>query len=200
MGKPLSERFIQQAVAERLNKDYYRRRTAYVSTEAYTQLKRADVLLAFMRAPKRPYVVVVEAKSRNTIRQLRLNKHTGEWAGRLFYLLPLIGLSAYLGYWGYSYQWGGMLWGFVLVAANLLAIMVLNILHQKLLRSIPAIRQLGRYPANESWVAVGEDTFVQAGNLSVLRKHCRKNGVGLILVNDRGNLSFRGDTQTPTYL
>ena len=188
MGKQLSERTIQRAVAEQLNKKYYRRRTAYVSTEAYTQLKRADVILAFMRAPNRPYVVVVEAKSRTTIRQLRLrSRRSGKG---LLRVAPPIVSSALLGYAAYRYAWEPVFLLVLLVAANACLLLLLNKLSLRLLKSIPAIEQLGRYPANESWIAVGTDTFRQAENLSILRKHCRKNGVGLIQVDPRGRLSF----------
>ena len=190
MGKHLSERAIQQAVAEQLNKKYYRRRTAYVSTEAYTKLKRADVILAFMRAPNRPYVVVVEAKSRTTVRQLRLRS---QQSGRGWWLLrvgPPVVFSALLGVLAYRYAWEPILFLFLLAGGNAALVLLLNALSLRLLRSIPAIEQLGRYPANESWIAVGTDTFLHAKNLAVLRKHCRKNGVGLIQVDPRGGLTF----------
>ncbi|MGB3800761.1 MAG: hypothetical protein WA952_13180 [Lewinella sp.] len=191
MGKPLSERFIQQSVAERINKDYYRRRTAYVSTEAYTKLKRADVLLAFMRAPKRPYVVVVEAKSRTTIRQLRLSKHGEKGAGWLLRLLLIVLLTTYLGYRGLQEGWNPTVLLLALVGSNGLLYYLVMRIQLRLLRSVPAIRQLGQYPANESWLAVGKHTLRDPKDLANLRKHCRKNGVGLILVDSRGHLAYR---------
>ncbi|WP_116105914.1 hypothetical protein [Lewinella sp. IMCC34191] len=191
MGKPLSERFIQQSVAERLNKDYYRRRTAYVSTEAYTKLKRADVLLAFMRAPKRPYVVVVEAKSRTTIRQLRLSKHGEKGAGRLLSVVLLAFVSAYLGHRGLEEGWAMPVLVLALIGSNLALYFIVMRVQLRFLRSVPAIRQLGQYPANESWLAVGKNTLRDPIELSTLRKHCRKNGVGLILVDARGRLFYR---------
>ncbi|PPK88205.1 hypothetical protein CLV84_1170 [Neolewinella xylanilytica] len=190
MGKPLTERFIQQSVAEKLNKEYYRRRTAYVSTEAYTNLKRADVLLAFMRAPKRPYVVVVEAKSRSTIRQLRLRKPQGGGAGRLLRLLVTVTLAAGIAYAGYRRQLDGPYLLALFAGAGALLFWAIGRVSVRLLRAVPAIRQLAQYPANESWLAMGKQTFPDAGSLTVLRKQCRKNGVGLILVDDRGRLTF----------
>ena len=93
-NKTLTERFIQNTVAERLNKEYYRRKSAYVATEVYTRLNRADVFIAFMRARNRPYVVVIEAKSRTTIHQLKLKEapHRVRWAGRIFTIVLIVGL------------------------------------------------------------------------------------------------------------
>ena len=190
MGKQLSERTIQRAVAEQLNKEYYRRRTAYVSTEAYTKLKRADVILAFMRAPHRPYVVVVEAKSRTTVRQLRLRSQQSGRGVWLLRVTPHVVFSSVLSYAAYQYAWAPAFLVALLAGGNACLLLLLNALSLRLLKSIPAIEQLGRYPANESWIAVGTDTFRRPEDLTVLRKHCRKNGVGLIQVNARGRLTF----------
>ncbi|CAH1001477.1 hypothetical protein LEM8419_02380 [Neolewinella maritima] len=192
MGTTLRERFIQNAVAERLNRQYYRRKPAYVSTEVYTKLRRADVLLAFMRAPGRPYVVVVEAKSRTTIHQLKLRTDATKaaWTGRILSLLLIVGLSLFLGYEWYFNAWNTLLLLglFVLGAVGITALVTQ--LQLNFTKSIGAIEQLGRYPANESWIAVGTDTFTQPAEAKQLRRQCRKNGVGLIVVNERGRLSL----------
>ncbi len=189
----MTERFIQHAVADRLNGLYYKRKAAFVSTEVYTKLKRADVLLAFMRAKGRPYVVVVEAKSRTTIHQLKLktDRTKAAWTGRLA-SIGLIGLlSALLGYeWYFNALNTVALIGLFLLGAALITSLVTR-LQLSFTRSISAIQQLGRYPANESWVAVGTDTFVKPAELRTLEKQCQKNGVGLIVVDERGRLQLR---------
>ena len=180
MGKALAERFIQQAVARELNRRYYRRQPAYVSTEVYTELRRADVLLAFMRAPGRPYVVVVEAKSRGTIRQLNLNR--SERGGKLNWLPWVLAAGALLFYW----QGGDP-------QLSLVAGVGAWLLRALLLRSVPgvpALRQLGRYPANESWLAIGADTFARPDGRALLAKHCRRNGVGLLVVDADGRIEW----------
>ncbi|NJB84477.1 hypothetical protein GGR26_000222 [Lewinella marina] len=193
MATPLTEKFIQHAVADRLNGDHYRRRSAYVSTEVYTRLKRADVLLAFLRTRSSPYVVVVEAKSRNTIHQLKLKVHRGraEWTGRLLSLALLVGLSALLGYQWYFNALNTLLLLAVFLLGSVLITAVVTWLRLRFARSISAIEQLGRYPANESWIAVGEDTFVNPAEYRILLQQCRKNGVGLIVVDARGRLSLK---------
>ena len=137
----MAERFIQQAVARELNRRYYRRRPAYVSTEVYTELRRADVLLAFMRAPGRPYVVVVEAKSRNTIRQLNL--HRGERGGPWRWLPWLLVVAALV-----YYATGGDTR--ICLAAATGGGLLRALLHRSV-SGVPALRQLARCPANESW-------------------------------------------------
>lgn len=193
MAAPLTEKFIQHAVADRLNGDHYRRRSAYVSTEVYTRLKRADVLMAFMRSRSRPYVVVVEAKSRNTIHQLklRLNQGRADWTGRVLSMGLLVGLSALLGYQWYFNAFNTLLLLAVFLFSSILITAAVTGLRLRFARSISAIEQLGRYPANESWIAVGDDTFVNREEYRVLVQQCRKNGVGLIVVDARGRLSLR---------
>ncbi|MCX8211402.1 MAG: hypothetical protein OTI34_10170 [Lewinella sp.] len=188
--KTLTERFIQNSVAERLNKEYYRRKPAWVTTEEYTKLKRADIFIAFMRARKRPYVVVVEAKSRTTIHQLKLKEAPRQtrWAGRAITVALIVGLSAVL-----SYQWYFnaintlLLLGLFVLGSSLISA-VLSKLELSVLGSISAIEQLGQYPANEKWIAVGEDTFARPKEYKTLVRQCKKNGLGLIVVDAKGRI------------
>ena len=191
--KTLTERFIQNSVAERLNKEYYKRKPAWVTTEEYTKLKRADVFLAFMRAPNRPYVVVVEAKSRTTIHQLKLKEAPRQtrWAGRAVTVALIAGLSAVLGYqWYFNAVNTLLLIGLFLLGSSLISA-ALSKLELSFLGSISAIEQLGRYPANEKWIAVGEDTFARPEEFKTLVRQCKKNGLGLIVVNARGRMQRR---------
>ena len=193
MGGVLTERFIQHSVADRLNQVYYRRKPAFVSTEVYTRLKRADVLLSFMRARGRPYVVVVEAKSRTTIHQLKLktDRAKAAWTGRIASAVLIASLTALLGYeWYFNALNTLTLIGLFLLGSAFLSTLV-TWLRLNFTRSISAIQQLGRYPANESWIAVGSDTFVKDQEYRVLVSQCRKNGVGLIVVDERGHLKLR---------
>lgn len=188
--KTLTERFVQNTVAERLNKSYYRRRSAYVATEAYTRLKRADVFLSFFRTRGQPYVVVVEAKSRTTIHQLKLKEAPGQvrWAGRLVAVALIVGLSAALGYqWYFNAVNTVMLLGVFVLGSGLISALISR-LELSALGSISAIEQLGRYPANEKWIAVGEDTFVRPAEYRTLYRQCKKNGIGLLVVTARGKM------------
>ncbi|MBC6996103.1 hypothetical protein QWY85_04750 [Neolewinella lacunae] len=189
----LTERFVQNAVAEQLNRQYYRRKPAYVVTEAYTRLKRADVFLAFMRTHKRPYVVVVEAKSRTTIHQLTLRDDPDKlrWAGRLITIGLIAGLSAVLGYqWYFNALNTVLLLALFLLGAGLIT-KAIALLELSALRSVGAIEQLGRYPANEQWIAIAEDAFAKPAQYRALRRQCRKNRVGLIVVTAAGKLLLR---------
>ena len=193
--KPLPERFIQEAVAARLNKKYYRRRPAYMATEAYTKLKRADVLLAFMRARGRPYVVVVEAKSRTTIHQLKLKEDKGKlwWTGRIVTLLLLVALCATLGYQWYFNAINALLLLTIFVFGSVLITAFVRWLEINALKSVGVIEQLGRYPANEQWIAIGDDTFVNPEEYRVLLRQCRKNRIGLIVVKSSGRLRIKAE-------
>ncbi|OAV43213.1 hypothetical protein [Lewinella sp. 4G2] len=192
-AKPMTERFVQNAVAERLNKKYYRRRSAYVATEAYTKLKRADVLLAFMRARNSPYVVVVEAKSRTTIHQLKLkdNHKRLRWTGRGVTLILLALLSGTLGYQWYFNAVNTVLLLSLFLLGSVIITSVMRWLVLTRLQSVGAIEQLSRYPANEQWIAIGEDTITKEEDYAALHRQCRKNRIGLIVVNKRGKLKIK---------
>lgn len=191
--KALSEIFVQHAVADRLNGDYYRRKSAYINTEVYTRLKRADVFLAFMRARKRPYVVVVEAKSRTTIHQLKLKEDPDRvrWAGRFITVGIIVGFSAVLGYQWYFNALNTLLLLGLFVFGSWLISSLMRQLELSVLGSVGAIEQLARYPANEKWIAIGEDSIVKPGEFQQLRRQCRKNGVGLIMVTSAGKLRLK---------
>lgn len=188
----MSERFVQDSVAERLNRKYYGRRPAHVATEAYTKLKRADVFLAFMRAPGRPYVVVVEAKSRTTIHQLKLKADDGKlrWVGRGLMLALLVVLLSVLGYQWYFNALNAVLLIGVFVVGSALLTRLVRRLELTRLQSAGVIEQLARYPANEHWIAVGEDTFAKPLEHAALREQCRKNRIGLIVVDRKGRLKL----------
>jgi hypothetical protein len=191
--KTLTERFVQNTVAERLNREYYRRKPAYVNTEVYTRLKRADVFIAFMRAPKRPYVVVIEAKSRTTIHQLKLKENPDKvrWTGRAIAIALIVGLSAALGYqWYFNALNTLLLLGLFVFGASLITAAIRK-LELNILGSIGAIEQLGRYPANEKWIAIGEDSIAKPEEYQRLRKQCSKNGIGLIVVTTGGKLQLK---------
>lgn len=192
-NKPLTERYVQNAVAERLNREYYRRKPAYVNTEVYTRLKRADVFIAFMRARKRPYVVVIEAKSRTTIHQLKLKEDPDRvrWAGRLVTIGLIVLLSATLGYQWYFNALNTLLLLGLFVFGSWLISSVMQWLELSALGSVGAIEQLARYPANEKWIAIGEDSIVKPEEYRQLRRQCRKNGVGLILITTSGKLRLK---------
>lgn len=188
--KTLTERFVQNTVAEKLNKEYYRRKSTFVATEAYTKLKRADVFLAFMRTRNRPYVVVVEAKSRTTIHQLKLKESPQliRRAGHTIALLLIVGLSATLGYQWYFNAVNTLLLLGVFVLGSSAISVIIGKLELSALSSISAIEQLGRYPANEKWIAVGEDTFARPADYQTLYRQCKKNGIGLIVVTAKGKM------------
>lgn len=191
--KPLTERFIQNIVAERLNRDYYRRQPAYVDTEVYTRLKRADVFVAFMRARKRPYVVVVEAKSRTTIQQLKLKENPDRvrCAGRLITLGLIVGLSAVLGYQWYFNALNTLLLLGLFVFGSWAIGNGIRWLELNVLSSVGAIEQLARYPANEKWIAIGDNSIVKPQAYRQLSRQCRKSGIGLLVVTASGKLRFR---------
>lgn len=189
---PISERFVQNAVRDRLNKKYYKRRKVYAGTETYTRLKRADVLLAFMRAHNRPYTVVVEAKSRTTIGNLKLkrNAERQQRYSQAFAMILIVGLLAITGYQYYFNAVNSLLLLLVFLIGSLLISRISGWLDLWFTKSISAIEQLAGYPANESWIAIADDTFVKKSDYNTLKKQCKKNGVGLIVVNEKGHLKL----------
>lgn len=189
---PLSETFVQNTVRDRLNKKYYRRKSVYAGTETYTKLRRADVLLAFMRAKNRPYTVVVEAKSRTTIGNLKLKQNASRRLkySQIITLALIVGLLIVTGYNWYFNALNTLVLLVAFLAGVAVVSKVASWLSLWFTKSISAIEQLAGYPANESWIAVASDTFVKKADLNNLKEQCRKNGHGLIIVNAKGKLSL----------
>lgn len=76
----------------------------------------------------------------------------------------------------------------VFITGSLTIIAAVREWRPRLSRSISAIEQLARYPANESWIAIGSDTFANREEQEILCQQCGKNGVGLIEVDGRGRM------------
>lgn len=74
------------------------------------------------------------------------------------------------------------------------SVLIINILYRKILyklpryRSIFAIERFKQYYADEQWIALGEDIFLDPEDpyLKELKKQCVYNGFGLITVNTDG--------------
>lgn len=177
---------MQKVIEANFNDRYYKSKSVYITTEAYTtNAKRADILFAFKRSHYRIYTAVVEAKSRRTLKDLKPKNNSQKQTiiGGLLaiIMIPLIlaalGINAGLN----VYSSFLLLVLFVIIALSIGFIFRHNQL--PFVQSIPAIEQLKRYPANEKWLAIAADTFVNKSDYDTLIKYCKKAAIGLLSVD-----------------
>ncbi|MEM9930713.1 MAG: hypothetical protein AAF840_12885, partial [Bacteroidota bacterium] len=83
--------------------------------------------------------------------------------------------SVLLGYQWYFNALNTLLLLSVFVLGSSLISAIVGKLELNALGAISAIEQLERYPANEKWIAVGEDTFVRPEEYETLKRQCRKS-------------------------
>ena len=185
------EQIVQEIVASQLPSIYYGSNSCFVDTEGETKVsKRADVLIGYRKKSNRPYLIAVEAKSRLTLSDL---KPTDNFERRLLVsrLVVLLLFSLGVIYLGYKFSLEGMsiiLLLFIFVLAVIGVSLLLKRLNIAVAKAIPAIKQLDRYPANEKWIAIPYDTFVNRKDFDILLRACKKNGIGLLEFNKRERL------------
>ena len=189
----LREDFIcEKALAYLWNRHY--RRSGYYNFEEYTKdNKRADGFLAFPHKRGKAYLVSLEAKSRNTINNLVLHDdhdkilEISRWTVGL--ILFIIGIFAYREGVRQNLE---PLWISSLVALAIFGIVLFFRFFKRLslsiLKSVPALQQLRQYPANESWLAIGNDSIVKRKVKQDLKRQCKKAGIGLLEVFPNGTV------------
>ena len=102
-------------------------------------------------------------------------------------------LSGALGYQWYFNALNTILLTAIFLLGSILITAIVRWLELNALKSVSAIEQLGRYPANEQWIAIGEDTFVNPAEYRTLLRQCRKNRIGLIVVTAGGKMRVKAE-------
>lgn len=197
MKKKLPEGYIKKKALQFLHREYYRRcpinGIIYKELEAYTnEGKRADGLIIFRQKGRNPFVASLEAKSANTLRSLveqidlarivddGLKMAVGSFvfiwclawmAGVRQMLDPILALL----------MGGCWIW---MVKAYISAVQPLALKRHS---RIGALEQLKQYPADERWLAIGIDSMSKEAQFHRLLQHCRKAGIGLIIVASEGS-------------
>ena len=188
----ITESFVQKVIKQDFDRVHFQSNNAgYVGTEVYTKnSKRADVLFAFRRTKKGIYTVVIEAKSRNTLGDLKPKdsfKKQVNIARVLALLFYLFGIYYFWDYLNFEFQTIG-----ILLVSLVGVIMILTPVVSKFefasALTIPALEQLNNYPANEKWLAIASDTFVNDNDYYRLSKYCKQARIGLIIVDEYGDI------------
>ncbi|MHC2993012.1 hypothetical protein OB13_16035 [Pontibacter sp. HJ8] len=160
--------------------------------------KRADGLLCFNKNNKY-YTVSLEAKSHRTLKALtssyddtRFLVHSLITSGVLTCLTILTLIYTTEIKWYFSVLIGLT----VLITFTILAAAFYDILDLDNHRFARVINQVKQYPANEQWIAYSIHTnnlLLQTpfekkrNNVEMLEKLCKRNKIGLILINSRGH-------------
>jgi hypothetical protein len=194
----ISENFVQNAVCQQINSRFYRRRKHFVDTEVGIKNRkgRADVLLVFPYKNNKAFVVAIEAKSRKTIGSLKFadnykkRLNIARWGAGL--------LVVFAG--SYFFSKGielvvdlplSILFVISVIGGVVILYNLLGKINMRFTQSIPVINQVKRYKANEQWIAIASDTLKgRRSAYLILKREAKKQGVGLIIVNHKGNLRF----------
>lgn len=195
----LNEKYVQKIALSYLNQYYLSKfncKSGFARKEVRTKKnKRADGLLCFCTDKHSSHTVSIEAKSHKTLNSL-LPFWDDNKLGIHFFLTALL-VTAGVIYIVNDFQWYWILLAAVasFFLAAVLYIFIVTFLEPKGYKSLNVINQLRNYPANEQWVAISVDSFNLTSlkenlfhnktNAEILVSQCRRNGIGLLLVNKR---------------
>lgn len=192
--EPLTESFICEKALSHLYYNHYNRSNLFFSYEQHTTKgKRADGLLAFAQKKGKAYVVSLEAKSRNTLHNLKLNEdsqkilHFSRWSAGIGLLLVAIFVYKSGERYVLEPMWVTSVSSLV-ICGVLLFYQIYKWLNISFFKAIPALQQLTQYTANESWLAIGKDSILDKKIKRQLKSKCKKSGVGLLEVQANGNV------------
>ncbi len=196
----LSEKFVQHKALKFLKRRYrlQARSRIIAKKEVWTLKKygnkRADGLLLFKHILWGSYVVSMEAKSQKTLSAISptvvkgsRHRHSIK-AGLGLVLVSGAFLTIYKlqdGFWQFLIPLLLFILGYFLyyqLAQN-------SSRHQK----AAVFKQLGQYPANEQWIAVSKDALkaLPPKKRKALFRICRRQGVGMVVVNSFGFASAK---------
>lgn len=201
MKKKLQEGYIKKKALQFLYQEYYRRCPTngiiYRESEAYThEGKRADGLIIFRQKGPNPFVASLEAKSANTVRSLVEQMD----------LARMVDDGLKMAVFSFAFIWS-LAWmaGVRQMLDPILALLMggcwiwmvkgyLAVVQPLALRRharIGALDQLKQYPADERWLAIGTDSLPQIEAFRRLIRHCRRAGIGLLIISPEGKVEVR---------
>lgn len=196
MKKKLQESYIKKRALRFLHQDYYERCPAngiiYKELEAYTtEGKRADGLIIFRQKGSNPFVASLEAKSANTLRSLVEQIDIA----RIVDDSLKMAVCSFAFIWLFAWMAGvrqvldpviallmGVCWIWM-VKAYMATVRPMTLRRHA---RIGALEQLKQYPADERWLAIGIDSISKEDQFYRLLQHCRKAGIGLLVVPVQG--------------
>ncbi|MEL6944693.1 MAG: hypothetical protein AAFO82_18710 [Bacteroidota bacterium] len=201
----LNEELIQNNALIYLSEKYYKRKHTYAELERYTNAgKRADGLICFPYKDKTTYVISLEAKSYKTLKNLKpyFSSLKGNKYSRIIAFVLLIILSFFI-YTKIPTQYLDPLWVILILTAFIGAawfiLQRLKAANISWTKSIPVIEQLAQYPANEKWLAIGNDSVKDEYIYQNLLSQCHKFGIGVLIMdqNERFEIKHKPKYKTP---
>ncbi len=196
----LSEKFVQHKALNYLKRRYrLRARSRIIAKKEVWTLKkygnkRADGLLIFKHILWGNYVISMEAKSQKTLSAIK--PMTAKGSRHRHSLLAGLVLVLISGSLLTTYKLNDGFWQFLVpILLFLIGYFVYHRLAQNSSRHQKAavFKQLGQYPANEQWIAISKDSLkaLTYKKRKALLAICRRQGVGMVVVNSLGFASAK---------
>lgn len=195
----LSEKHVQRVALDQLD-SYYRSRVDVQDVVAEKEVVvragikagsgRADGLIASRLLNGTIYTAALEAKSSRTLLNISPWQDDERWvlhaltAGGLA-IVPAMLVGWYVGSWLLT-----LVFSIVAFFGTGFSYLLLTQKHSRY-RLIDVIQQVKRYPANEQWIALSADAYnLLVPHQETLRRHCRKEGIGLLQVNSKERVKY----------
>ncbi len=196
----LTEKFVQHKALNFLKRRYRLRSRSRITAkkEVWTLKKygnkRADGLLVFKHILWGSYVVSLEAKSQKTLSAISPSKVKG--SRHRHSIKAGLGLVLISGSLLTIYKLNDGFWQFLIpIIFFVVGYLVYHQLAQNSSRHQKAavFKQLSQYPANEQWMAVSKDALkaLPTKKRKALLNICRRQGVGMVVVNSLGFASAK---------
>lgn len=188
----LEEKYIQTESIDFLQ-DFYRKCSHNNSIKKYAEVyttagNRADGLIVWENAPNDVRVVSLEAKAYNTISNLRSRwdkEKVSNWNRMTSELLLFIIVCLSFNFLKKHIVFEPALLILIFLCLYIIRKLTLPFLQRvftPLLKTADVFEQAARYPGNEMWIAIGEDTFKmkKAEKLQELISQCKLRKFGLL--------------------
>ena len=154
--------------------------------------KRADGLLCFESTFQKEHTISLEAKSHKTLGALLPAWNDRDFIPSIIMGLLFALLSIYF-FNNLDWYWITLISVVSFIIGFFICLIVLLFFEPDRYKTIPVIKQVNQYPANEKWVAVSKDSlnlglkkksdFYRHNNEENFLKIARKNGVGVLVIS-----------------
>ena len=199
----LTEKFIKKTAIEYLKEYYtekYQTEKVFGRDEVRTNTdfknKRADGLICFHSDKQIEHTVSIEAKSHRTLGSLLSYWNDEKLALHALIISIPLGLLAIIFTHDLSWYWISLITLLSIIFLFFMIVVVIGFVEPNRYKLINVVNQIHRYPANEKWIAISQDSLNLAQKKSNPEFHknsdydnflqiCKNQNIGIIVITRR---------------